>query len=175
MAILHLVALATAAASVRGAPLHTNTLDKRALPKGIDVSGYQPDVDWNTSTVKANGVAFAHIKAPEVWDNSAFSGQYTGATDAGLVRGAYHFAHPHASSGATQAKYFLAHGGGWSGDGITLPGALDIEYNPNGAECYGLSAAAMVSCIQDFSNTHHASTGRCVPSRPSSSSSYPAN
>ena len=73
-----------------------------------------------------------------------FNSQYTGATDAGLIRGSYHFAHPDESSGATQADYFLAHGGesaahavllsnsnpllgGWSADGITLPGALDIE------------------------------------------------
>ena len=52
---------------------------------------------------------------------------YVGATNAGLIRGGYHFAHPDESSGATQANYFLAHGGGWSSDGITLPGALDIE------------------------------------------------
>jgi hypothetical protein len=60
--------------------------------------------------------------------------------------------------------------------GITLPGALDIECklnwikqekllnqkpdNPNGAECYGLSASAMVSWIKDFSDTYNAKTGR---------------
>ncbi|PSR70738.1 hypothetical protein PHLCEN_2v13358 [Hermanssonia centrifuga] len=48
---------------------------------------------------------------------------------------------------------------GWSGDGITLPGALDIEYNPSGAECYGLSASSMVSWIKDFSTTYHSTTG----------------
>lgn len=59
--------------------------------------------------------------------SSSFSSQYVGATNAGLIRGGYHFARPDVSSGAAQAKYFLAHGGGWSADGITLPGALDIE------------------------------------------------
>ncbi|KIK73228.1 glycoside hydrolase family 25 protein, partial [Paxillus rubicundulus Ve08.2h10] len=91
-----------------------------------------------------------------------FNSQYTGATKAGLIRGGYHFAHPDSSSGAAQAKYFLAHGGGWSGDGITLPGALDIESNPSGAECYGLTASAMVSWVKDFSNTYKAATG-CYP------------
>lgn len=38
-------------------------IEKRALPQGIDVSGYQPSVNWNT--VKANGVSFAYIKATE--------------------------------------------------------------------------------------------------------------
>ncbi len=56
-----------------------------------------------------------------------FSPQYEGATSAGLIRGAYHFAHPDESTGTAQASYFLANGGGWSDDGITLPGALDIE------------------------------------------------
>jgi hypothetical protein len=34
-----------------------------AMPKGIDVSSYQPNVNWNT--VKANGVTFTFIKATE--------------------------------------------------------------------------------------------------------------
>jgi len=38
-------------------------LQKRANPKGIDVSGYQPNVNWNA--VKASGVTFAYIKATE--------------------------------------------------------------------------------------------------------------
>jgi hypothetical protein len=54
----------------------------------------------------------------------------------------------------------VKHGGGWSGDGITLPGMLDIEYNPNGATCYGLSQSAMVSWISDFVNTYHSATSR---------------
>ncbi|KZT20844.1 glycoside hydrolase family 25 protein [Neolentinus lepideus HHB14362 ss-1] len=148
-----LVAL-VGATSVLGAPF-----EKRAQPQGIDVSSYQGNVDW--STAKANGVTFAYIKATEVsYTNPDFSSQYTGATHAGLIRGGYHFAHPDTSSGATQAEYFLANGGGWSNDGVTLPGALDIEYNPNGAKCYGLSASAMVSWISDFSNTYHSHTKR---------------
>ncbi|EJF57791.1 glycoside hydrolase family 25 protein [Dichomitus squalens LYAD-421 SS1] len=134
-------------------------LQKRANPKGIDISSYQGTVNFNT--VKANGISFVYIKATEgtTFKDPNFSSHYEGATNAGLIRGGYHFAHPDSSSGATQAKYFLAHGGGWSSDGITLPGALDIEYNPSGAECYGLSASEMVSWIKDFSNTYHSSTG----------------
>ncbi|KAK7044879.1 secreted hydrolase [Favolaschia claudopus] len=135
-------------------------LAERAQPQGIDVSHFQATVNW--ANVKASGVSFAYIKATEgtTFIDSTFSSKYTGATNAGLIRGGYHFAHPDTSSGATQAKFFLAHGGGWSGDGITLPGALDIEYNPSGAECYGLSHSAMVSWISDFSSTYHAATTR---------------
>ncbi|KAI0057910.1 N,O-diacetylmuramidase [Artomyces pyxidatus] len=135
------------------------TLIKRADPQGIDVSHFQGSVDW--STVAANGVSFTYIKATEgtTFEDPEFSANYDGAADAGLIRGAYHFAHPDESSGATQANYFLKHGGGWSSDGITLPGTLDIEANPSGAECYGLSASAMVSWIKDFSNTYESATG----------------
>ncbi|CAL1699769.1 unnamed protein product [Somion occarium] len=135
-----------------------HTLQKRAAPLGIDISHFQGAVNFNIA--KANGISFVYIKATEgtTFIDPQFSTNYIAATNAGLIRGAYHFAHPDSSSGATQANYFLAHGGGWSSDGITLPGALDIEYNPNGAECYGLSASAMVSWIRDFSNTYHSAT-----------------
>lgn len=135
-------------------------LEKRSNPKGIDISHYQPSVNFNT--VKSNGVSFVNIKATEgtAYKSPSFSAQYTGATKAGLIRGSYHFARPDKSSGAAQAKFFVQHGGGWSPDGITLPGTLDIEYNPYGATCYGLSHAAMVNWIKDFSNTYHSLTKR---------------
>jgi hypothetical protein len=38
-------------------------LEKRAQPKGIDVSSHQGNVNWNTVT--ANGVSFAYVKATE--------------------------------------------------------------------------------------------------------------
>ena len=84
-----------------------------------------------------------------------FSDHYTAATNAGFIRGGYHFARPGSSSGAAQANYFLAHGGGWSADGITLPGMLDLE-----GDCSGLSTSTMVAWIQDFVNTYHATTTR---------------
>lgn len=131
-----------------------------AILSGQDVSGYQGSVNWAAQA--AAGSKFTYIKATEgtTYTNPSFTQQYNGAYNAGLIRGSYHFAHPDSSSGAAQAKYFIAHGGGWSADGKTLPGALDIEYNPSGATCYGLSQSAMVSWIKDFSNTYHAATGR---------------
>jgi hypothetical protein len=54
----------------------------------------------------------------------------------------------------------MAHGGAGTNDGRTMPPLLDIEYNPYGATCYGMSAAAMVSWIHDFVNTIHARIGR---------------
>ena len=127
---------------------------------GLDVSAAQGDVNW--STVKADGAQFAYVKATEgtYYTNPDFTQQYEGSYDAGLIRGAYAFANPSYSSGTAQAEYFVAHGGGWSADGKTLPGVLDIEYNPYGAECYGLSQSGMVSWIRAFVNEYHAKTGR---------------
>ena len=71
------------------------------------------------------------------------------------MRGGYHFARPASSTGAVQAAFFVAHGGGWSGDGITLPGMLDLEDG-----CAGKSAADMVAWIASFVNKYKALTGR---------------
>lgn len=131
-----------------------------AYIQGFDVSDYQPNVDW--SAAYNSGARFVFIKATEgtYYTSPSFSNQYIGATNAGFIRNGYHFARPDTTTGATQADYFLSHGGGWSGDGITLPGMLDIEYNPYGAECYGLSHSAMVSWVSDFVNTYHSKTSR---------------
>ncbi len=127
---------------------------------GLDVSSWQGNVDWGS--VAANGARWMYTKATEStnYTNPYFSQQYTGAYNAGLVHGAYHFATPNTSSGAAQADYFVAHGGGWSADGKTFPGMLDMEWNPYGAACYGLSGSGMVNWILSFSNEYHALTGR---------------
>ena len=127
---------------------------------GSDVSGYQGNVAW--STAYSNGGRFAYVKATEGtgYTNPYFAQQYNGSYNAGMIRGSYHFALPDRSSGAYQADYFINHGGGWSADGKTLPGTLDIEYNPYGATCYGLSHTAMASWIGSFGNEYHYRTGR---------------
>ena len=127
-----------------------------ATVAGIDVSKWQGNVDWAAQWNA--GKRFAWVKATENTNyvNAYFNQQYGGSYNQGFIRGAYHFATPNTSSGATQANYFSAHGGGWSADGKTLPGALDMEYNPYGATCYGLSQAAMAAWIRDFSNTYKA-------------------
>ena len=120
---------------------------------GIDVSSYQGNINWPGI---ARHLDFAYAKATEgtYYTNSFFYNQYVGPYNAGLIRGAYHFAIPNNSSGQSQADYFIRHGGGWSADGKTLPGALDIEYNPYGSECYGLTDSQMVSWLHNFANEY---------------------
>jgi len=116
--------------------------------------------DW--PAVAAKGARFAYVKATEATDytNPYFAQQYDGAAKAGLIRGAYHFATPDTSSGQAQADYFVAHGGGWTNDGSTLPGLLDLEWNPYGPTCYGLNASDMVGWIRAFVAEYQAKVGR---------------
>jgi len=127
---------------------------------GLDVSGYEGNVNW--AQVASQGAAFAYVKASEgtYYTSAYFGQQYNGAYNAGLIRGAYHFAIPNNSSGAAQADFFVSHGGGWSSDGRTLPGMLDIEYNPYGSECYGLSPSQMTGWIANFDAEYANLVGR---------------
>lgn len=130
---------------------------------GMDVSGHQPNVNWVSES--GRGARFAYVKASEgiSMTSSYFSSQYTGARNAGLIRGAYHFALPSVSSGSVQADFFVNNGGGWSADGWTLPPLLDVEYNPYsslGNSCYNMTPAQMVAWIRDFSDRILARTGR---------------
>jgi GH25 family lysozyme M1 (1,4-beta-N-acetylmuramidase) len=128
---------------------------------GIDVSSYQGVVDWvSFRKVKRS---FAYVKATEgtSYRNPYFSSQFGGAKTADMYVGAYHFANPGGKSGKAQATYFVKYGGAWRKDGRTLPGVLDIEYNPYGGNtCYGLSKKKMVAWINDFVVTYKKLTTR---------------
>lgn len=137
---------------------------------GMDVSGHQPQVDWQGQWNM--GARFAYVKATEgtYHRNSVFGSQYQGARGVGMLRGAYHFAIPNWSSGAEQARYFVSNGGGWTSDGYTLPHVLDFETNPYagrtidgyyfGNSCYDMTPGQLVNWVRDFSNTVATLTGR---------------
>jgi GH25 family lysozyme M1 (1,4-beta-N-acetylmuramidase) len=139
-----------------GLPPDTRTVQT----EGVDVSSHQGNVAW--STLWSSGVKWAYVKATEgtYYKNTYFTQQYNGSYNVGMIRGSYHFATPDTTSGATQANYFVDNGGGWSRDGKTLPGALDIEWNPYGADCYGKTQSGMVSWIKSFLDQYKARTGR---------------
>ncbi|MFC7326950.1 GH25 family lysozyme [Marinactinospora rubrisoli] len=140
-------------------------LATRAAPAGvpgIDVSHWQGGIDWGA--VAASGVRFAYIKATQRtnYRDPNFNANYVNAYNAGIIRGAYHFAEPNRSSGADQANYFAGNGGAWSADGRTLPGALDLEDTAGQPHCYGMTPAQIVAWTRDFSDTYRARTGRDV-------------
>jgi len=132
---------------------------KRDKPTGIVVSFSNNFVDWKRVSVAYHSFAYIWATAGDEDRNPHLSSHYSGAANAGLVRGAFHVAHPTQSSGAAQADYFLSNGGKWTGDGITLPGALSIGryWRHN---CHGLNTTAMVGWIRDFSDTYHSKVGR---------------
>jgi len=120
---------------------------------GVDVADYQhahgAAIDW--PQVAAAGYKFAFIKATEgdYYANPYYASDLAQAKAAGLYVTGYHFAIPNVSDGASQADYAIENGG-YTPDGHTLPLALDIEYNPYGSECYGMSSAQMVSWLSAF-------------------------
>ncbi|KAB1143030.1 hydrolase [Streptomyces luteolifulvus] len=156
------IALSVAALTVGGSALAELPASAAGTPKGHDVSSHQKNVDWQHA--KAKGARFVYVKATEStgYRNPYFGRQYDGAREAGIIRGAYHFALPDKSSGSAQAAFFVRNGGAWSGDGWTLPPALDIEYNPYDRKrrCYGLTRARMAAWIRSFSDEVNRLTGR---------------
>lgn len=138
--------------------------------QGLDVSSHQPDVRWQEQWNM--GARFAYVKASEgnYYVNEQYGAQYQGARAVGMLRGAYHFAIPNWSSGADQARYFVANGGGWTADGYTLPPVLDFEFNPYpgrtingfyfGNTCYDMTPAQLGSWVRDFGTTMKSLTGR---------------
>jgi len=106
----------------------TETAGSAEAPaQGIDVSHLQGEVDW-TSVVQA-GYAFTFIKATEgeTVVDPLFSQNWSGAKEAGLFRGAYHFFHAE-DSPQTQAEQF------WKtvGEIGELPLVADVEQEESG-------------------------------------------
>ena len=93
-----------------------------ALAQGIDVSRWQPSVDW--TRVRAAGVSFVFIKASQSnFADPMFAKHWAGARSAGLLRGAYHYLVGD-MDGAKQAGAYLKV---LSEDPGELPPVLDIE------------------------------------------------
>lgn len=155
------IAASVATLALGGTALAEIPVSAAGKPRGHDVSSHQKNVNWQKA--KSKGSRFVYVKATEshTYRNPYFKQQYNGSRNAGIVRGAYHFAVPNKSSGKKQAAYFMNHGGRWRADGWTLPPALDIEHNPySSRKCYGVSRTGMVSWIKSFSNEVKRQTGR---------------
>lgn len=129
---------------------------------GIDVASHQGNVDW--PYYRDQGFQFAYVKATEgtTYKNPFFDQQFNGSAKVGMLHGTYHFGRPDQSSGAEQARFFVANGGDWKPDGKTLPGELDIEFGEavGVSTCYDLSANEIVDFVRDFSDEYRRLTGR---------------
>jgi lysozyme len=87
--------------------LHFNKPSARAYPvRGVDVSSYQGEIDWQT--LSKEGIDFAYIKATEgsTYVDSRFEYNLENALKTDLYIGVYHF-FSFDSSGSAQAAHFI--------------------------------------------------------------------
>lgn len=121
---------------------------------GVDVSSYQPVVDWQA--VKHAGIAKAYCKATEgtTYADPTYYGHMNGARNAWVQPGAYHFWRPN-DDPALQAAWFLRNAG-WNADWLTP--CLDVE-----VIAPGIDVAQQVDAIAVWMNAIQQVTGRpCV-------------
>lgn len=100
---------------------------------GIDVSRYQSRIDWKRVKAFRSGsfsTSFVFIKATEgtSYVDPLFFGNWKGAREQGIPRGAYHYFKPGRNAEA-QANHFCRNVSMKKGD---LPPVLDIEEMPVG-------------------------------------------
>ena len=118
--------------------------------EGIDLSSFQPSFDW---AAEKGRISFAFIKATEgtTIRDPDFATNWQQAKALGIVRGAYHFAHP-SNGAAAESQAFLdvvrAHGL-TAGDLL----ALDLETSD------GLSPARVAEYAGNWCADVHKATG----------------
>ncbi|WP_445300896.1 GH25 family lysozyme [Microcoleus sp. BR0-C5] len=119
--------------------------------QGIDVSGWQGNVNWQS--VKNDGYSFAFVKATEGtgFTDQQFAQNWQGTKNAGVVRGAYHYFHPDLDPVA-QANHFINTIGTLAPN--DLPPVLDLEHADN------LSATTVLSKAQQWLDVVENATGR---------------
>ena len=118
--------------------------------RGVDISHYEGAIAWET--VKLDGLSFVYIKATEGGDgvDAKFADNWQGATNAGLLKGAYHF-YNFCKGGAEQATNFIAVVPKEAG---TLPMTIDLEQSGDcktmpRKEAFRADLAAFVSKVQE--------------------------
>ena len=92
--------------------------------RGVDISSYQGEVDWQT--LAAQDIAFVFLKATEgsSFVDKSFAYNYEEAVQTELAVGAYHF-FSYDSAGATQAENFIRTVAPHDG---MLPPVIDLEF-----------------------------------------------
>ena len=117
------------------------------MNKGIDVSHWQGNIDWNK--VKKAGIEFAIIKAggsdTGFYTDSKWEANYKGAKAAGIPIGAYYFVGKDcvtAAAGKADAERFLKI---LKGKQLEYPVYMDNEAQPASAKV-GITEATIAFC-----------------------------
>lgn len=108
-------------------------LGNQGIP-GIDVSAWQPHVDWQK--VAASGNRWAIIKATEgaTYKSPTFKAQVDGARASGLYVGAYHFARWERDDPEKQAEHFARELERVFASGPMIAPVLDLEWCRKGTD-----------------------------------------
>ena len=124
-----------------------------ALVQGIDVSHYQPNVDWER--VKSTA-SFVFVKATDSTGvvDPRFISHWSGAKKAGLPRGAYHFFHPKYDVDK-QVANFTTH---LKGDPGELYPVVDVEEFKD--EYQAFKCEQLATMLQRFSQGVEKELGR---------------
>ncbi|HVA99066.1 MAG TPA: GH25 family lysozyme, partial [Bacteroidia bacterium] len=126
---------------------------------GVDVSHYQGTINW--TSVKGAGYTFAWAKATEgvSTTDAEFVSNEVNGTAAGVVIGAYHFAHPETNSATAEANYFLSVAGTYI-NSCSLPPVLDLEDPSSGPSLSSyFTSSQLTSWVQLWITTVKNATG----------------
>lgn len=124
---------------------------------GIDVSGYQNEIDWQQ--VAQAGIKFAMIRvggrgwgtSGKLYDDSRAQANYEGAKQAGLQVGVYFFSQAITPEEAVEeAEYILSYIKDWE---LELPVVYDWEYVGPEARTANMDARTLTDCTLAFCRT----------------------
>ena len=142
---------------------HADAFDGKNIYNGIDVSKYQPTIDWNK--VKADGIEFVFIRvgyrgygvSGTLAADTCFEKHVTGALDAGLKVGLYYYTEAvNTEEAIEEAQYCIDKAKDYN---ITLPIVYDYETTVVGGVKTGrkynakLSKTAATKNCQAFCDT----------------------
>ena len=108
--------------------MQINNPDKKRFPiRGIDVSRFQTEIDWQL--INNENIRFIFIKATEGADyrDPAFAENWSKSKQTGLIRGAYHF-FTFCRAGKEQARNFIET---VPVEVEMLPPVIDLEFGGN--------------------------------------------
>jgi len=135
-----------------GTILLNNPSEEKYPVRGVDVSAYQGEIDWQT--LAAQDFDFAFIKATEgsTFVDKNFAFNFEQAQNTGLAVGAYHF-FSYDSPGKTQAENFISNVAPFDG---MLPPVIDLEFygdkekHPPERAYVDAELTAMIDMLTDY-------------------------
>ena len=127
------------------------------MSEGVDVSRHQGDINWKAA--RASGIEFAYIKVTEGigYVDPRVDAHLTGARQANVIPGLYHFGRPDTNTGKQDGEHFGNELNARSAAGPgNLPPCLDLEETkPN-----QFAGIDLVGWVSEFLATARRVTGR---------------